>query len=345
MRRCGPRVGSRLIGITIRPRVLVLAAIALAGACGGGQAPQVSSTGAPGLTPSLSPGCFQMSSPPERLPGLALPPNSKVAFVCGGAVYVGDSAGSTRITQGPNDSSPTWSPDGRSIAFDGRSGSSNREVYVVGADGTGLFQVTREGVNDSPTWSADGTQLAFEGSVNDLPAKVFVATRDGSRITRITPVFKDRTWDRTPAWSPDGEAIAFVRESVTPPSPGCPAPCPAQPRSELHIVKPDGSGDRLLTTDPQLGEVAWSPDGKMIAFRAHVGSHDQISVIRADGTNRRQVTQSAEDHYGPNWAGDDDHLLFWTGSVAAPRMYLYDLAAGSQTLLGDGIHPTWWASR
>jgi len=51
-----------------------------------------------------------------------------------------------------NDEDPTWSPDGRFIAFaSDRSGV--YQIYVIGVDGTGMRQLTRQGVNKHPSWS------------------------------------------------------------------------------------------------------------------------------------------------------------------------------------------------
>ena len=60
---------------------------------------------------------------------------------------------------------PTWSPDGRQIAFTGTYKRAGAAIYVVNVDGTGLARLTspRPKIEDvAPAWSPDGTQIVFE---------------------------------------------------------------------------------------------------------------------------------------------------------------------------------------
>ena len=66
--------------------------------------------------------------------------------------------------------SPSWSPDGRTLAFTGRGG----HIYTVHADGTGLRKLTRRpGWNVGHKWSPDGRQIVFVSSRDDLVHRTF----------------------------------------------------------------------------------------------------------------------------------------------------------------------------
>ena len=74
-----------------------------------------------------------------------------------------DGSGVTRLTGNDAvDGSPSWSPDGRRIAFDStRDG--NREIYVMNADGSGVTRLTHNPADDGyPAWSPDGRHIAFD---------------------------------------------------------------------------------------------------------------------------------------------------------------------------------------
>ena len=103
------------------------------------------------------------------------------------------------------DSVPTWSPDGRRIAF-GSDRDGNREIYVMNADGSGVTRLTdNDAIDSGPAWSPDGRRIAFS-STRDGRFEVYVMNADGSGVTRLTD---NDAFDWHPAWSPDGRHIAF----------------------------------------------------------------------------------------------------------------------------------------
>jgi Tol biopolymer transport system component len=85
---------------------------------------------------------------------------------------------------------PSWSPDGRTIAFTGRGGTGRGGIYTVHADGTGLRKLTHgPGGNVDPRWSPDGRRILFF-SFRDDPAHrasdLFVMNADGSGQRNLT---------------------------------------------------------------------------------------------------------------------------------------------------------------
>jgi len=121
---------------------------------------------------------------------------------------------------------PSWSPDGRQIAFYGIGG--HNGVCVINRDGTGQKCLPYPGI--SPAWRPDGSVLAVTGS-NQV---VSLMALDGSGVTALTPGL-------IPAWSPDGTKIAFVRNT-----------------GGVWVADADGSNAQQVATG-NFGRPAWRP--------------------------------------------------------------------------------------
>ena len=154
---------------------------------------------------------------------------------------------------------PTWSPDGKRIAFVqgriGPRGSDSRHIYTINADGTGMTQLTHSGYHAWPEWSPDGRRILFvrsdDSDLTNIQHGIFEMDPDGSNVRELTPSFRPQH----PTWSPDGSLIAFVSVSAQ------------DYRKSLSVMNANGSDARILKSVLDYNErPAWSPDGKSITF-------------------------------------------------------------------------------
>jgi Tol biopolymer transport system component len=202
-----------------------------------------------------------------------------------------DGSGPFKIADTGSAESPAWSPDGRTIAF------SDESLYTVHPDGTGLrvLAAPRVGI---PFWSPDGTRIAFAADY-DGAGNIYVVNADGSGLTRLTDD-ADLAGDWL-SWSPDGTRIVYVS--------GRDSGCSYFSCNRLYVMNADGSDKRGLT-EPESFFPTWSPDGSRIAYSAIGRGTFQIFTVKPDGTDVRQVTNSAEGNYGPEWSPDSSQLVF-----------------------------------
>lgn len=197
---------------------------------------------------------------------------------------------------------PSWSPDGRRIAFD-RIGSG---IWVVNADGSGARRVTKEIKFDDyePTWSPNGKEIVFARQLKRSAAAIYVVDANGTHAHRIITPPPRSDNDEYPVWSPDGRRIAFQRSLDTTP----PGAHGFVGTTGVWIADSSGAHPHLLVS--KAGAPAWSPDGKWIVFvsdrgghlpRSAVGPTPSLYKIHPDGSGLRRLTHDARGDDEPTW--------------------------------------------
>ena len=191
------------------------------------------------------------------------------------------------LTTNHQSSSPSWSPDGKRIAYLHRDPVSwYPSIHVVDAAGGTPVQLTKTpGWYGQPHWSPDGTRLVFSAFIGSpAVSEIYAVNADGSGQTRLP--FAPESYD--PNWSPDGSRLVFVhfRRSTS-----------AESFYDVVVSDIDGRNVRVLATVVgSPGEPAWSPDGRQIVF-ALAGS---LYVTNANGSGLVRVTNPAE-HSVDRW--------------------------------------------
>jgi len=210
----------------------------------------------------------------------------------------------------PSVRDPSWSPDGRRVAFMAYSQPSymsgcDEHVFITNADGSGtprMFPIP--GLSGcplwTPVWSPDGSQIAFEGYGTDSWPEIYVmgVSPEGAtgRPRLLTPGYLQQAKD--PSWSPDGTEIAFSgnRSGFNAPGKGYTAIFKIDVNSLQETRLTKGSFENGYDTSP-----TWSPDGEKIAYVREGTETSSIYVVDSHGSTPTLVRKFPPNTLSPDW--------------------------------------------
>jgi len=250
-------------------------------------------------------------------------------------------------------SSPTFSPDGKRIAFRRQWSERRSAIFVVSANGGRARQVVAPagGVADKIDWSPDGSGIVFSAPVfgeksGQPSSNVFTIRPDGSGLRQLTHARGGKVNNGADSWSPDGKQIAFWSmrgdrwdvEFV-------------EALYELEVDAEGAEPRRLTEPDESASNPSFSPEGSLIAYvhspeDGTYPHHGQIAVMKADGSDRRVLTESLDRQCAPfplarEPVWDGDRVAF--GVEDGGNVHLYTVAgdgSGEPELLVGGEQST-----
>jgi TolB protein len=203
-------------------------------------------------------------------------------------IYVYDVASGRQqlITASKNPTfAPRWSPDGQTILYS-MAVAGNTDVYKIPVSGGAPTRLTSTpGIDVGGSFSPDGRQIVFE-SDRGGNQQIYIMNVDGSNQRRIS--FGSGRF-ATPEWSPRGDLIAFTRIAGD---------------FRVGTMRPDGSGERLLTNSWQDEAPTWAPNGRVIQFFRTEKNSGKTSIWQVDltGANERKLptlTDGSDPAWGP----------------------------------------------
>ena len=193
--------------------------------------------------------------------------------------------------------SPSWSPDGKKVAY--VSFEDRKPVIYVHELATGrrIALSNQKGNNSAPAWSPDGRKLAISLS-KDGNTQIYSINVDGTGLQRLT---RGNTIDTEPQYSADGRYIYFTSDRGGNP--------------QIYRMSAEGEqaeGVRRVTykqgfvTSPRT-----SPDGKYLAYIANIGGAYRLYILNLATGDAQALTDGTSDE-SPSFAANGRYVLYST---------------------------------
>jgi eukaryotic-like serine/threonine-protein kinase len=241
------------------------------------------------------------------------------------------------------DNTPTFSPDGRYLAFSRMSSQGIEDIYLMPIEGGAARQLTFDNrtINDLD-WTADGREIVFHSNregdpclwrvsaSGGQPERIMTAginvrlsvSRQGNRLALSSHSFADTNIWRIETGGTKGKAgaptMAIFSTRVDVAAEYAPDGkrivfCSDRSGSlEIWTCESDGSKPALLTDfgNHYPGAPCWSPDGRQIAFDARPEGNTDIFVVSSEGGRPHRLTDDPAEDSAPRWSRDGRWIYF-----------------------------------
>jgi TolB protein len=182
--------------------------------------------------------------------------------------------------------SPRFSPDGQQVVLSLEQGG-NANIYRLDLRTRQLTRLTDSpSIDTAPSFSPDGSQIVFE-SDRGGQQQLYVMSAGGGAAQRIS--YGPGRYG-TPVWSPRGDVIAFTKQEGG--------------SFKIGVIKPDGSGERILTEGFHNEGPTWAPNGRVLMFFRDSGGATggpQLWSVDITGYNE-QVVPTPSFASDPAWS-------------------------------------------
>lgn len=226
--------------------------------------------------------------------------------------------------------SPSWSPDGRRLAYVSFEHNNNSAIYIQDL-GTGARErvASFRGINSSPAFSPDGNRLALTLSRSGSP-EIYVMDLGSKALTQLT---SQMGIDTEPVWSADGRSIYFTSDRggrpqvYQVPATGGSAtrvtfqgnynasPTVSFDDSKIAVAQGSGNVYRIALLDRSLGTPRWStlspgsldespsfaPNASMVLYAGREGARGVLYAVSADGRVRQRLVLADGNVREPAW--------------------------------------------
>jgi TolB protein len=188
--------------------------------------------------------------------------------------------------------SPSWSPDGKKVAYVSFERKSAAIYVQTLATGERVRVAEFPGINGAPAWSPDGTRLALTLSKDGSP-DIYVLNLSTRALMKLTKSF---AIDTEPSWSPDGSSIVFTSDRGGKP--------------QIYMVPSQGGQEKRLTFSGNYNaRASFSPDGRSLVM-VHGNGNDYRIAVMDMATRSLNVLTGGRADESPSFAPNGAMILY-----------------------------------
>lgn len=244
--------------------------------------------------------------------------------------------------------SPSWSPDGKSVAYSTYTLHKNRSHRFTNLDILHLNLISqqrrmlsgRKGINSGSVFHPGGKSVFFTLTRRGSADIFRIDNTNRKNLRRITKG-PYKAMNVEPSVSPDGKKIAFSSDRSG--------------RPMIYTMNISGSQVKRLTYAGHYNSSpSWSPDGKWIVFAGYQRGYYDIFVIKPDGTGLKRLTDARSDrsrsinNEEPTFSPDSKHIMFVSDRTGKKQLYIIGIDGTNEKRIISDRHnyykPKWGPS-
>jgi len=229
---------------------------------------------------------------------------------------------------------PSFSPDGSLMVYIGVV-AGVEQLFVAGTDGANPRQISHDDFgHEDPAWSPDGSSIAFV-SLKNGGEVISLIDPQGGHVEALTP---SSVRAIHPNWAPDSRSIIYCTDDDLQP--------PAKNNSEIDVIAIETRKIATVISGGINTYPAYSPDGKLIAFRRILGEmNSEVFIADANGANQRNLTSDPAFDGWPSWSPDGRQIAFASNRRGNYQVFVMTPSGGAVRLVanteGRATAPVW----
>ena len=230
------------------------------------------------------------------------------------------------ITTQANERSPSWSPDGQTLAYTS-DGSSGGDIYTINANNKDIRRLTFDPQeNLDPDFSPDGKKILFRRKTGAFSSAIFALKITGQEQVKqqITKTIRKHVY---PRWSPRGEEFLFGSNQ-------------SWPGWDIFIYNlKNGNTQALTKGQKSFTRPSWRPDGGAFAFSYGSGDDIDIWIQEKGGAAPYEVASTPGRDLDVEWDHTGEFLFFVSDALSSDasfQIFLYEISSAEMIKLTHG---------